>query len=77
MEGRMKPSQAMIRKMMGDDRAPSKVFAAKKIQEIINRERPLPEDRGMVMGILWFFSGKKMEDLNDDVNELYDATKQY
>lgn len=70
----MKPSIKCIKEKMGAGRPPSKVFAAKKIQEIINKTESGYEDRGMLMGILWMFSGKSPEELNDDVNELYDAT---
>lgn len=73
----VKPSLSMIKEKMGAGRAPSKVFTAKEIQKIINKERPAPEDRGMIIGLLWFFSGKRIEELNDDVNDLYDEKKDH
>lgn len=58
---------------MGTGRAPSKTVVAKKIQDIINKQDTLFSEWGMIMGLLWVFSGKDNDNLNKDVSSLYNS----
>jgi len=69
----MKPSLTSIKIMMGTGRAPSKTVVAKKIQDIINKQDTLFSEWGMIMGLLWVFSGKDNDNLNKDVSSLYNS----
>lgn len=72
----MKPSLKSVKRKMGPGGAISKDHVAKVVQDLIaNNDCDVPELRGRIAGMLWVFSGKRFIDINDDINDLIDATK--